>query len=65
MLDPLVMLTVGITPWVLVNGSGGAMSGLLTLAASPSGLDRMALCVKLKLASLISVGVMLSMPCTT
>jgi len=55
MLDPPENVTLGTTPSGLANGSGGWMSGLLTRAASPAGVVRIALCEKLNPASLTIV----------
>src|SRR5579864_9356756 len=63
--DPLVNDTLGMTPCVFVNGSGGLISGLFALADTPTGVEWMALCVKLKLTSFSRFGRMVFRACTT
>src|SRR5579862_15932 len=65
MLVPLVSVTVGTTPCVLVKGSAGLISGLLAFAVRPTGVAMILLCEKLKPASLSRVGLMVLSACTT
>src|ERR1043166_3686191 len=63
MLDIPETERAGTTPSGFTNGSLGLMSGLLILAVRPTGLVRIALCEKLKPASLITDGRKMLMLC--